>query len=83
MRPEDLFQRFLTAIPREGELRRHEGEASLLITRHDTPTTIISAMVRDGAHMGWATIQADGAEIDLMHPRNLELVVSVMDRLAV
>ena len=82
MTTEELFQRLLAAIPREGEIRRHDGDDSLLITRHDTPTTIISALAKEGPTMGWLTVEADGGHLELHHPRNPDLVLRLLDCLA-
>ncbi len=82
MTTEELFRRLLAAIPREGEIRRHAGDDSLLITRHDTPTTIISALAKAGPAMGWLTLEADGGRLELHPPRNPELVLRLLDGLA-
>ncbi len=82
MTTEELFRRLLAAIPREGEVRRHVGDDSLLITRHDTPTTIISALAKAGPAMGWLTLEADGGHLEVLHPRNPELVMRLLDCLA-
>jgi hypothetical protein len=82
MTPQELYRRLLAAIPREGEVRRHVGDESLLITRHDTPTTIISALAKAGPAIGWLTLEADGRHLELHHPRNPELVMRLLDALA-
>lgn len=80
MRKKPIFRRLLTALPHEGERRYHDdGGMSMQITRHDSPYTIISVMVKDNGHNAWVTMEADGGEITMHHPRNIDLVDRALD----
>lgn len=79
MRTKPMFRRLLAALPHEGERRYHAAGVSMQITRHDTPYTIISVMVKDNGHNAWVTVEADGGEITLLHPRNVDLVDKALD----
>lgn len=79
MRTKPMFRRLLKAVPSEGERRYHADGMSMQITRHDTPFTIISVMVKADGHNAWLTVEADGADVTLLHPRNVELVDKALD----
>jgi hypothetical protein len=81
MRTKPMFRRLLSALPHEGE-RRFQGDGmSMQITRHDSPYTIISVLVKADGHNAWVTVEADGGEITLLHPRNIDLVDKALDTL--
>jgi hypothetical protein len=79
MRTKPMFRRLLAALPHEGERRYHADGMSMQITRHDTPYTIISVMVKADGHNAWLTVEADGGEVTLHHPRNVDLVDKALD----
>ena len=74
-----MFRRLMTALPHEGERRYHADGLSMLITRHDSPYTIISVMVKTAGHSAWVTAELDAGAVALHHPRNLELVDKALD----
>jgi hypothetical protein len=78
----EIFRRFSSALPREGELRLGSAKESLLITRHDSPYTIISALAKTGSTTGWATLEVDGQNISLLQSHAVDTVLSVLNRLA-
>lgn len=79
MRTKPMFRRLLKAVPSEGERRYNSDGMSMLVTRYDTPYTIISVMVKAEGHNAWVTVEADGGEVTLHHPRNVELVDKALD----
>ncbi len=74
MRTKPMFRRLMNVLPHEGERRYHDGGMSMLITRNDSPYTIISVLVKDNGHNAWVTIESDGGDVTLHHPRNIDLV---------
>lgn len=81
MRTKPLFRRLISAIPQEGERRLSRDGVSLLLTRHDTPYTIVSALVKSQGHCGWVTLESDAGTIVAHHPRNVDLVEQVLETL--
>lgn len=79
MRTKPMLRRLMAALPQEGERRFQADGVSLQITRHDTPYTIISVLVKDNGHNAWVTVEADGGEVTLHHPRNVDLVDKALD----
>ena len=75
-----MFRRLLEALPHEGEKRYHAGTLSMQLTRHDTPYTLISVLVKEDGHNAWVTAELDSGEVTLHHPRNIELVDKALDR---
>lgn len=69
-----MFRRLMAALPHEGERRYHADGLSMLITRHDSPYTLISVMVKSQGHCAFVTAELDAGRVELHHPRNLELV---------
>lgn len=74
-----MFRRLLAALPHEGERRYLADGISMQITRHDTPYTLISVMVKSEGHNAWVTAELDAGEVTLHHPRNIELVDKALD----
>lgn len=84
MRTKPMFRRLLTALPHEGERRYHSDDGiSMQITRHDSPFTLISVMVKDNGHNAWVTVESDGGEITMHHPRNVDLIDKALDKFIV
>ena len=80
MRTKPMFRRLMAALPHEGERRFQADGVSLQITRHDTPFTIISVLVKDNGHNAWVTVESDAGDITLLHPRNVDLVDKALDK---
>ncbi|NFV80299.1 hypothetical protein [Magnetospirillum aberrantis] len=80
MRTKPMFRRLMAALPHEGERRFQADGVSLQITRHDTPFTIISVLVKDNGHNAWVTVESDAGDITLHHPRNVDLVDKALDK---
>lgn len=74
-----MIRRLMAVLPHEGERRYHADGMSMLVTRHDSPYTIISVMVKTPGHAGWVTAELDGGQVALHHPRNIELVDRALD----
>lgn len=80
MRTKPMFRRLMAALPHEGERRFQADGVSLQITRHDTPFTIISVLVKDNGHNAWVTVESDAGDLTLHHPRNVDLVDKALDK---
>lgn len=74
-----MFRRLMAALPHEGERRYHADGLSMLVTRHDTPYTIVSVIVKEAGHSAWVTAEFEGGAVTLHHPRNIELVDKALD----
>lgn len=81
MRTKPMFRRLMAALPHEGERRFQADGMSMQITRHDSPYTIISVMVKSEGHNAWVTVESDAGEVVLHHPRNMDLVDKALDAL--
>ncbi len=80
MRTKPMFRRLMAALPHEGERRFQADGISMQITRHDTPYTIISVLVKANGHNAWVTVESDAGEVTLHHPRNVDLVDKALDK---
>lgn len=74
-----MIRRLMAALPHEGERRYHQDDMSMMLTRHDSPYTLISVMVKIPGHSAWVTAELDGGQVTLHHPRNVELVDKALD----
>lgn len=81
MRTKPMLRRLMAALPHEGERRFSADGMSLQITRHDTPYTIISVLVKDNGQNAWVTVESDAGEVVLLHPRNIDLIDKALDML--
>lgn len=74
MRTQYLTRALLTAIPHEGEVRLGEGDTKMLLTRHDRPYTMISVIAEAAGRKGWLTLELDGKDARLHHPKDVDFV---------
>ncbi len=83
MDAEILYGRVRRVLPHSGEVRRHDTDISLLITRNDIPYTMISLIAKEPHASGWVNVEVDGADATLHHPRNLDLVARALDHFGI